>query len=244
VTEQKFPAGPGEATEIHHDTHLSREIQKWLSTKKNVHHGDPRPDILSHWRQLLSLPIPCHIHWPRFCSRRPARTVAICRKPGFRGSRCVHARTCVLGPCLHVGCARAACVGGESPGNGVGAGGLCLTPRVGCVRFTFVGCCSWVGVWEACRHGVFQLCGVRCAWTLGLVRRLVDLSGLLLRWLSGIRLLLRGGRVGCGNVPDNAYDQGVQELGVSAGGCHARSLAGARFTPLPAPPSALVCDPS
>jgi hypothetical protein len=109
------------------------------------------------------------------------------------------------------------------------AGGLC----------PFVGCCSWVGVWEACRHGVFQLCGVRYAWTLGLVRRLVDLSGLLLRWLSGILLLLRGGRVGCGNVPDNAYDQGGQELGVSADGCRVRSLACARFTPLPAPPAGL-----
>jgi hypothetical protein len=32
---------------------------KWLSTKI-VHRGDPRPDILSPWRQLLSLPIPCH----------------------------------------------------------------------------------------------------------------------------------------------------------------------------------------
>ncbi len=43
--------------------------------------------------------------------------------------------------------------------------------------------------------------------------------------VSGIGLLLRGGRVGCGNIPDNAYAQGGQELGVSAGACRAGSLA-------------------
>ena len=34
--------------------------------------------ILSPWRQLLSLPLPCHKHWPRSCWQRPARTAAIC----------------------------------------------------------------------------------------------------------------------------------------------------------------------
>jgi hypothetical protein len=41
-----------------------------------------------------------------------------------------------------------------------------------------------VGVWRTGRLSVFQRCRVGYAWTLGLVRRLVALSGLLLRWLS------------------------------------------------------------
>jgi len=52
-----------------------------------------------------------------------------------------------------------------------------------------------------------------------------------------------GGKVGCGNVTNLAYDQGGQELDTSACGCRASSLAGARFRPLPAPPRTLVCDP-
>ncbi len=56
---------------------------------------------------------------------------------------------------------------------------------------------------------------------------------------SGIGLLLRGERVGSENVPNNAYVQDDQELGVSVGGCRAGSLAGARFRSLPAPPARL-----
>ena len=56
---------------------------------------------------------------------------------------------------------------------------------------------------------------------------------------SGIGLLLRGERVGSENVPNNAYAQDGQELGVSAGACRAGSLAGALFRPLPAPPARL-----
>ncbi len=42
-----------------------------------------------------------------------------------------------------------------------------------------------VGVWRAGRRCVFQRCGVGHACALGLVRRPVALSGLLLRWPSG-----------------------------------------------------------
>ena len=52
-----------------------------------------------------------------------------------------------------------------------------------------------------------------------------------------------GGKVGYGNVPNLAYDQGVQELDTSVCGCRTCSLAGARFRPLPASPRTLVCDP-
>ena len=37
-----------------------------------------------------------------------------------------------------------------------------------------------VDAWRAGRHGVFPLCGVGYAWTIGLVRRPVALSGMLL----------------------------------------------------------------
>ena len=56
-----------------------------------------------------------------------------------------------------------------------------------------------------------------------------------------VGLLLREGRVGCRNVPNNAYAQDDQELGTSAGACRACSLAGAWFRQLPAPPRTLVC---
>jgi hypothetical protein len=42
-----------------------------------------------------------------------------------------------------------------------------------------------VGEWWAGRRCVFPLYGVGHAWTLGLVRRLVALSGMLLWWPSG-----------------------------------------------------------
>ena len=32
--------------------------------RETAPHGAPRPGILSPWRQLLSLPIPLHVHWP------------------------------------------------------------------------------------------------------------------------------------------------------------------------------------
>jgi hypothetical protein len=67
----------------------------------------------------------------------------------------------------------------------------------------------WVVVWGSCRRGVFLLCGVRCAWagaTSGGSFRAVALVV-----ISGIRLLLCGGRVICGNVPNSAYVQGGQE---------------------------------
>jgi len=41
-----------------------------------------------------------------------------------------------------------------------------------------------VDAWRDGRLGVFPLCGVGHAWTFGLVRRPVALSGLLLLWPS------------------------------------------------------------
>ena len=210
--------------------------------KSKVHHSDPRPDILSPWRQLLRLQIPCHVHWPRSYCRSRARTAVICRKPCFRDRLRMYAGKYVLGPCLRSGfriqeCLFAvtvspsgprklfkgvttACVRGapaarpESPAvrprrmssrhpptpheslrrrsDALGAGRRCLAPRVGGGRWsraardrTDLGegiqrAAGWAG-----RLSVFQRCGVGHAWTLGLVRRPVTLSGMLLRWPSG-----------------------------------------------------------
>ena len=53
----------------------------------------------------------------------------------FPGQSSIHATVCVLGPCLHAGCDHAACVDGGSRGNDMGAGGRCLSPRVGGVHW-------------------------------------------------------------------------------------------------------------
>ena len=41
-----------------------------------------------------------------------------------------------------------------------------------------------VDAWRAGRRGVFPRCGIGYVWTLGLVRRPVALSGLLIQWTS------------------------------------------------------------
>ena len=49
--------------------------------------------------------------------------------------------------------------------------------------------------------------------------------------VSDIGLLLRGGRVDCGNVPDNTHTQGDQELGTSVGACRAGSFVSEKDIP-------------
>ena len=149
-----------------------------------VHHG--APGILLPWRRLLSLQIPCHVHWQRSYCRSRGRTADICRMPCFwdqhaRGeyhSVC-SARACVQGTLMRRG--RAAGVGATPwvPGGGAWHHGWAETvgppARDG----------SQLGGVRAGRRHVCPRCGVGHAWTLGLVRRLVALSGLLLRWPSG-----------------------------------------------------------
>ena len=53
----------------------------------------------------------------------------------------------------------------------------------------------------------------------------VSFRAVVLVSISGILLLVCGGRVSCRNVPNNAYDQDGQELGASAGACRTGSLA-------------------
>ena len=109
----------------------------------------------------------------------------------FPGTYCVHAGTCVFGPFLHAGCAGAVWVRGGSLGRGMDAGRRCLTPRVGDVRWSGPPC-RCAGTCGRCTGGrvgswatwCLPQCGVEYAWALGLLRRLVALSGLFLWWPS------------------------------------------------------------
>ena len=107
----------------------------WLSMRKTAPHGAPRRDIRSPWRQLLSIPIPCHVHWQRSYCQSPAHMPAICGKPCFRGpSGCMRGAG-AFGPLLRAGCAGAAWVRHGNLGSGMRAGRRCLAPRVGSVRW-------------------------------------------------------------------------------------------------------------
>jgi hypothetical protein len=111
------------------------DLKKWRSVRKTAPHGAPRRDIRSPWRQLLSLPIPCHVHWPRSYCQSPAHPPAICGKPCFRGpSGCMRGAG-TFGPLLRAGCAGAAWVRHGNLGSGMRAGRRCLAPRVGSVRW-------------------------------------------------------------------------------------------------------------
>jgi len=106
----------------------------------------------------------------------------------------VHQRTCVLGPFLHAGCAGAACVrvpprqrhgcGGSVPGTAGGRRALVGSPLA---TAQAPGSDVRAGAWGAGRLGVFPRCCVGHAWTLGLVRRPMALSGLFRRSPSGAR---------------------------------------------------------
>jgi hypothetical protein len=114
------------------------------------------------------------------------------KKGLFQGTYWVHAWTCVFGPFLRAGCAGAVWVRGRSLGSGMGAGRRCLTPHRGWAsyvgRVPLAAARAHVVVvravaWGFGRRGVFPQCGVEYAWSLGLVRSLVVLSGFL-RWLQ------------------------------------------------------------
>ncbi len=97
-----------------------------------VHHGDLFPGILSPWRRLLILEIPCHVHWHlSYCLSR-SHTAAICRMPCFWDPHASgDVSWCVLGPCLRAGCAHAAWEGGRRElGLSLGAWRRCLAQRV------------------------------------------------------------------------------------------------------------------
>jgi hypothetical protein len=114
----------------------NRKVQrKWLSMKN-------RSTRCSTTRHLITMvstakhpdPMPCAlaaILLPESCAHG-----CLMQKTLFPGTYWVHKRTGVIGPFLHAGCAGAAWVRGGSLGCGMGAGGRCLAPRVGGVRWS------------------------------------------------------------------------------------------------------------
>jgi hypothetical protein len=90
------------------------------------------------------------------------------------------------------------------------------------------GVCGRMGVWRAGRSCVCPRCGAGHAWTLGLVRRPVALSWLLLRWPSGSLGSCCVRRWWITETLLNAYSQGDQELNSSTGACLTGSLADAQ----------------
>jgi hypothetical protein len=109
------------------------------STKYQAPHGAPRRDIQSPWRQLLSLPIPCHVHWPRSYCQSPAHPPDIYGKPCFRGlteTFWVHAGCGYVRAVPACGVrAGAAWVRGGSLGSYMRSGRRYLAPLVGGIRW-------------------------------------------------------------------------------------------------------------
>ena len=143
---------------------------------RKIVHSAPRPDILSSWRQLLILQIPCHVHWPRsYCRSRARARLPYTENP-----------VSWTGPtCTRVIRARRAYIQGALSRRGGATPWVRLTPRVGGV--------SWSRVSQRAPRSPVAV------WGLG--------------------LLLYGDWVDYGNVSDNTYSQGGQELNASAGVC-------------------------
>ncbi len=71
------------ATDAHSRVFFSQHQVKIVKYEGIVRPGDPHPGILSPWRRLLNLPIPCRVHWQSPCCRDPAH-VRMRGKAGFR----------------------------------------------------------------------------------------------------------------------------------------------------------------
>jgi hypothetical protein len=93
-------AHPKTQVTSHNTQHSESRVHKKMAKYKKLLSA-PRPDILSPWRQLLSIPIPCHVHWTRSYCQSRARTAVICRKPCFRGpTGCIRGRVCSGCSCM------------------------------------------------------------------------------------------------------------------------------------------------
>jgi hypothetical protein len=175
---------------------------KWLSTRN----GSPRRSAPGHPIAVASAaeppdPMPCSLAEVLLPG---SRTAAMCGMPCFLDRPCAPTAACVLGPCLHAGCARAAWVSGGSRANRDDAAFYCSYRNKTWVRGGGAWRRAWaasvgrvpVAVGRACRdclrvdawgagcRCVFPQRGVRNAWTVGLVLRPVALSGLLPRGAS------------------------------------------------------------
>ena len=102
--------------------------------EKKVLHDAPRPDILSPWRRRLSLPIPCHVHWPRSSCQSRARTAVIFKKACFRGPPgCMPGRVCSGRSCVRGARVRRGCAAGAWTPAWVRGGGAWRRGRAACV---------------------------------------------------------------------------------------------------------------
>jgi hypothetical protein len=110
-------------------------MEKWLSTKnRSPWRSAPRHSVATASTSKPPDPMSCALS----AVLLPESRAHGChmQKTLFPGTYWVHARTCVLGPCLHTGCASAAWVRGGSRGNDMGAGRRCLAQRVGGVGWS------------------------------------------------------------------------------------------------------------
>ena len=162
------------------------EYEKNRSTRRST----PRHPIAMASTTKPPDPMPCALAAILLPESR-ARTAAICKKACFRGpTGCMPGRvrsdsSCVRGARVRRGCAAGAWAASWVRGGGawrrgweayVGREPLTVArEHVGVVRAV---------AWGSGRLGVFPQCGVEHAWALGLLRRPVTLSGLLLRWPS------------------------------------------------------------
>ena len=129
-------------------------------------HADPHPDILSPWCRRLSLPIPCHVHWPRSCYRRRARAAAVCKEACFRGrAGCVPGHVCSGCSCVQSALVRRGCAAGAWAPAWVRGGGAWRRGRVSCV--SRVPSCSDA---DACRRWLGERVGSWASWCLPSVR--------------------------------------------------------------------------
>ena len=129
-------------------------LLKWLSTKGSAPRGDPRPDILSPWRRRLSLPIPCHVHWPRSCCRSRARAADVCKKACFRGlSACTPGRVCSDRSCVRGARVRRGCAAGAWRAAWVRGSGAWRRGWASCVgRVPLEAALAGVGAVECLRY--------------------------------------------------------------------------------------------
>jgi hypothetical protein len=240
------------------------QLVRSLSTKKSAPHGAPRPDILSPWRRRLSLPIPCHVHWPRSCCQRRARTASIYKKACFRGhTGCTPGRVYSGSSCVRGARVRRGCAAGAWAPAWVRGGGVWRRGRAACVSrvplYSDADACSRcagerVGSWATrClpagrgRACVGTWAGEASGGSFGAFAPVAVCGRVLCGKVPNKvelwprRRLAQKGRVLYGKVPNKAYSQGSQEFSASAGAYRPCSLTDAQEPAVACQPHTPLC---
>ena len=217
--------------------------------EKTAPHGVPRRDIRSPWRQLLSLPLPCHVHWPLSCCQSLSRPPAICGKPCFRDSPRIQRAGCHGSKGRNtIPLVRRGYAAGAWTPAWVRGGGAWRRGRAACVS-RVPGCSDA----DACRRWLGERVGTWASWCLPAVRGRACVGA----WAGGasggsfgaftpvavwaIARLLRWGPVLCRKVTNGGCYQGSQEFSASAVACRPDSLADAQGPAVAFPPHTPVC---